>query len=409
MKGGHIMNFSVNTALLSQQKASFDSLINSIYACSEDVHDVGMNLRWKDLASELFSLKIRRQAAHMKILTWQMRKLRNALSDAVFAYEKSENDITEELRESIKGVTRRENVTNTSGVFDGWGGYGGNQGDMKYNKKKKNFLFWTIRGSQSMYDLVRSYPQYRDYSDDQINALFDQINTEGCGYVAMVNAIFAQYHCDAEAFERDFGFPMHDENGDYNFDRLLLDIYANTDDKYFMDEEYGANALTNEVLSSYRDNEKAFEEEYGVPLYQDGDRTRFNPAAQQAVLDRHKNESVVTQSSDGVNYMTFENRMQHYMKSKGVPMSSHQEKAPSTETVKNYLDQGKSISILDGDGFTLYNEDGSVKQSDMGGHWMTITGVTDDGRYVVSSWGGKYYLKPDELNWQHVEVTDIYV
>ena len=76
--------------------------------------------------------------------------------------------------------------------------------------------------------------------------------------------------------------------------------------------------------------------------------------------------------------------------------------------MKNYLDQGKSISILEGD-FTLYNEDGSVAQSDVGGHWMTITGVTDDGRYVVSSWGGKYYLKPDELNWQIVEVTDIYV
>jgi hypothetical protein len=40
---------------------------------------------------------------------------------------------------------------------------------------------------------------------------------------------------------------------------------------------------------------------------------------------------------------------------------------------------------------------------------MTITGVTDDGRYVVSSWGDKYYLKPDELSNFGIEVTDLYV
>lgn len=402
------MYFSVNTTLLNQEESKLDDLIDKISTCSEEVRDVGRNLRFKDLASEIFSLKIRRHAFYMKMLSWDVRDFRNALRSVAKAYEKSENDITEELRESAEGVIRRENVTNNSGVFDGWGGYGGDQGDLYNNQRKQNFLFWTIKGNQAVYDLVRTYPQYRDYSDDQIDALFARINEESCGYVAMVNAIFAQYHCDAEAFERDFGFPMHDVNGDYDYNRLLLDIYAKTDDKFFLDEEYGATALTNQVLSTYEGNEEAFEEEYGVPLYQKGDRTRYNPAAQQAVLDRHKNESVVTEYSDGLNYLTFENRMQHYMKSRDIPMSSHQEIAPSTESVKNYLDQGKSISILEGD-FTLYNEDGSVAQPDVGGHWMTITGVTDDGRYVVSSWGGKYYLKPDELNWQIVEVTDIYV
>ena len=40
---------------------------------------------------------------------------------------------------------------------------------------------------------------------------------------------------------------------------------------------------------------------------------------------------------------------------------------------------------------------------------MTITGGTDDGRYIVSSYGKKLYLKPDELNLNIVEITDIYV
>ena len=40
---------------------------------------------------------------------------------------------------------------------------------------------------------------------------------------------------------------------------------------------------------------------------------------------------------------------------------------------------------------------------------MTITGGADDGRYIVSSWGKKLYLKPDELDGHGIEVTDIYV
>jgi hypothetical protein len=29
---------------------------------------------------------------------------------------------------------------------------------------------------------------------------------------------------------------------------------------------------------------------------------------------------------------------------------------------------------------------------------MTITGVTEDGKYIVSSWGNKYILDPNEVS-----------
>ena len=238
--------------------------------------------------------------------------------------------------------------------------------------------------------------------------LFEKIKSEGCGYVAMVNAIFVQYHGDADAFERDFGFPMYDENGEYNFDRLLLDIYAETDDKYFLDEEYGSTSYANDVLKTYIGHEDEFRREFGVPLYQNGDNTRYNPAAQQAVLDRVGDRTVVEQQKKGINYLNFENRMQHYLKEKNVPMSSQFQEMPSTKDVKAYLKRGKSVSIID-NGFNLYDENGNIAHKNVGGHWMTITEVTDDGRYVVSSWGDKYYLKPDELTDFGIEVTDLYV
>ena len=100
--------------------------------------------------------------------------------------------------------------------------------------------------------------------------------------------------------------------------------------------------------------------------------------------------------------------MQHYLKEKNVPMSSQFQEMPSTKDVKAYLKRGKSVSIID-NGFNLYDENGNIAHKNVGGHWMTITEVTDDGRYVVSSWGDKYYLKPDELTDFGIEVTDLYV
>lgn len=64
------------------------------------------------------------------------------------------------------GVQRRKNLTESSRVFDGWGSYGGYQGDLYRNQAKVSVLFWTFDGIQAMYDAVRSYPQYSNYYDD---------------------------------------------------------------------------------------------------------------------------------------------------------------------------------------------------------------------------------------------------
>lgn len=90
-----------------------------------------------------------------------------------------------------------------------------------------------------------------------------------------------------------------------------------------------------------------------------------------------------------------------------MPMSSKYEEKPSHQDVKSYLESGKSVTIMVYD--EKYNLYGNSVRHEEGGHAMTITGVTDDGRYVVSSWGDKYYLKPDELSDFGIEVTDLFV
>ena len=401
------MNFSVDSQILTNIGPNLSTIENEIKNSANAAYDIGKQMRLKSLASEILSLKLRSNARTIMSLADNVKSYRTALKSITQEYIAYEAAIREEFLPASGGVRRVRNLTQESGIFDDQGSYGGNQGDMIDNQAKKQILWWTIGGNQALYNAVRTYPKYADYTDDQIKDLFDKINGEGCGYVAMANAIFVQYHGDADAFERDFGFPMYDENGEYNFDRLLLDIYAETDDKYYLNEKSGMPAYARDVLKSYKGREDEFRKEYGVPLYQNGDNTRFNPAAQQAVLDRVGDSSVVKQEIKGLTHMSYENRLQHYLKEKNIPASCRVERAPSPKDVKSYLESGKSVTIIVYDEkFKLYTNNGSLET---GKHGMTITGVTDDGRYVVSSWGDKYYLKPDELSDVAFEVIDLYV
>ena len=64
---------------------------------------------------------------------------------------------------------------------------------------------------------------FRDVED--LRQYLDELNAHGCGYVALINAIFAHYKGRPLDFERDFGIPMY-KNGEYNYNELLVDFYS---------------------------------------------------------------------------------------------------------------------------------------------------------------------------------------
>jgi len=67
----------------------------------------------------------------------------------------------------------------------------------------------------------------------------------------------------------------------------------------------------------------------------------------------------------------------------------------SVENYASYAEKG-SVSILCSN-FTLSNDKNQTTHV-KNGHFMTITGVTvDETKYIVSSWGEKYYLDPKDI------------
>ena len=89
------------------------------------------------------------------------------------------------------------------------------------------------------------------------------------------------------------------------------------------------------------------------------------------------------------------NRLAHYCEEKGIDV--HAENigtSMSIDEINNALEDGKTV-VFRAEGFNLEYENGKIYNENIGAHEMTITGITSDGRYEVSTWGKKLYFDPE--------------
>ena len=94
--------------------------------------------------------------------------------------------------------------------------YGGRQHGA-YNR-------WIHGDTREISLIIHQY--YPGYTNEQIEDLLDEMNSEGCNYMALVNTVFGEYVGREEEFEKMFGYPMYDENGYPNWDLVMVDFYC---------------------------------------------------------------------------------------------------------------------------------------------------------------------------------------
>ena len=168
----------------------------------------------------------------------------------------------------------------------------------------------------------------------EIEDFLATFNSVGCGYAAAVNTIFVQFANRPDEFERIFGFPMYrvDSAGNIqlNFDFLMVDLYHN---------------------NSCREAGR------GMRPY---------------VL---------------VNYLA----------ERGVTVNVTNDRFPISDIEEALQNQNAHIQIVveQWNPVILRNMDGTVRQnSPKAGHAVVVTGIKDDGRLIVSSWGLQLILDP---------------
>lgn len=212
-------------------------------------------------------------------------------------------------------------------------------------------------------ELVHSYEEYKDYSDEEITELLTKLNSEGCGYVAFVNIIADEYRGKEEEFEKIFGFPLFRVNAAgtvyVNYNQLIMDLYCSSDNH----NEEG-------VLWEKHDR---YDSEEDISKTEGAGTTREKRAY----------------------------RFERYMKAHGIEVEMENIECSTQEVYKKCKEEtekGRRI-IIGTHPVRLEDKKGSSVQSD-GGHAMTVTGLTDDGKIEVSSWGKKYYITPEDSEYR---------
>ncbi len=215
--------------------------------------------------------------------------------------------------------------------------------------------------------IIRKY--YPEYNDQQIRAFLRKLSSEGCGYAVIVNTLL-EYYADKQAeYEAEFGLPYLDESGRPDFESLLLDFYAATDNHIMTD---GTDTI------DFEEDRGDKEEPYDYTMDRTGNGTNFDKRIYRTAL---------------------------YLKDKNIKFKITNHKKITLANVRALSESGRIMVSLNGG--NVQNEDGSV-YAYCKGHSMMITGVTSDCRYIVSTWGLKKYVDPFEIVEKDGKKTRIY-
>lgn len=220
---------------------------------------------------------------------------------------------------------------------------------------------WSDR--EQIRELVRGYEEYDGYSDEQIEELLLKLNSEGCGYVAFANLIVDEYRRKEEEFGNIFGFPLFWEDPDgmlcVNYNPLIIDLYCASDNH-------------NRVWNQWPEHD---------------------------AYDEHEDFSATIGRGTTQDDRIY--RFERYMDRKGIDVSIENIECNAKEVYdrcKEEAAQGNRV-IISTCPVRLEDEEGEPAQMD-GGHAMTVTGLTGDGRVQVSSWGNVYYIRPEDPDYR---------
>lgn len=205
--------------------------------------------------------------------------------------------------------------------------------------------------------------------------------------------IFGEYNLTSNQY----GGNQGDFSGTKGLELMNDETVQSILDKYFPDatseERYdllnkicetgcGYVAMTNLVFKSFEGNESGFYDTFGYPMYNvslvDG-RLSIDYNYEPLITDiycyaNEKNTIDETTKYGNGTAVSTRNSIESYLK---------REYGFTFDSIKGYAYIGEL-------GYSLYNMNGDVFVENGGPHAMIVTGYTEDGQQIVSSWGTKY-------------------
>jgi hypothetical protein len=243
-------------------------------------------------------------------------------------------------------------------VFDSIGSYGGNQ--MSMDTSDQEYLS----------SIVKKY--FPNLTDSQIkNLLYNATGT--CWDYASINTLLEKYKDDPKGFQKKFGVPLM-AGDDFNFNGIALTYLCWVLKHHPDSDQFNLKNLV-----------KIHKDKNGQPIQYGAGATE--PQICQYWPQFCKDHGVKVDSEAGYAVSVVNNKWVFNQGSSKL----------WDVTPKNWAKKAKGGTIILSMSPTiLYNLDGSLACNVQGGHAVDITGVTDSGDFIVSSWGKEYLINPND-------------
>lgn len=258
-------------------------------------------------------------------------------------------EIVERINIQMTKVLEGKAFHLSSKVFDDEGGYGGNQ-------NVNSDMSEDIRSAAKA---MISQKYHRELiSDEEFDIFLKRLGSEGCGYVALINTICVHFENREQEFLQKFGYPLYAENGDFNFDYLLLDLYSSMDN-------YDPNTHQRNYQMDYKEKD-------------DGSKDIYN----------------FWQDTTGKGTTVGERKyyIEHFLGAHNIKVLHRNYANVTLTNFEKLTKQGWQIIVSLHNGKIYRNGYEEFVER----HAMQVTGVTDDGKFIVSSWGKQYCFDPKE-------------
>ena len=180
-----------------------------------------------------------------------------------------------------------------------------------------------------------------------------------CNYASMVNLVFNKYMNNPNLFEEKLGYPMYvtiDGKRQLNTATLLVDLYSIINENVLITKENGIYKISvsnAEYLNLTNNDDGTIVMEY------------FQKFLDKKGIDRNVSKTFSYNSYTDLMYYE-----------------------ESITNIHDALARGEHIHLSSG-GFNLYKSNGNIRAENIGGHIMSVVGITSDGNLIVDSWGEK--------------------
>ncbi len=360
--------FDIEVANVKNQISVINNVAETVAKCSKIIENILPTMNGAGLSKVVPSLNTIKY--ELNIEEYECNALKETLLKIVLQYVKQEIELAgnqmsvvdilqtfgpyvgDIIEAYLDGLSDVEPYEIDSILFDENGQYGGNQMDAEaaINNDERDKL----------YDIIEANIPEHNFTEAELEAFLKRATSEGCGYVALTNSIFMHYENDPEGFEETFGYPMYNEDGDLNYNMLFIDLYSSVD---------CTSSITG-FMFNYGDYD----------IMEDGNIFTYNPW-----MDENGNG---TNSYDRAQYIN------RFMEEHSVEANYESRVDVTPENFQEISENGDTVIIRFRNG-NIYDSSGRAHTIN-GGHAMVVTGVTGDGRYIVSSWGQEFYLDPNE-------------